>query len=168
MVRPWGSNTDGLSVTNTRARMRLSPHWMEHAIEDVLDVLQLFVEAAGALVPQRKVLHRGVRVAAQQPREADNLLAAKRVALVRHRRRAFLPLRERFLDLADLGLLQPANLERELLERSRRDRQRREQLGMPVALNHLRRHRRGLEAESPADIFFNLRRQVREGADGTR
>ena len=73
-----------------------------------------------ALVPERDVLERGHRVAAQQPRQADDLLAADRVALVRHRRRALLALAERLLDLADLGLLQAADLERELLERRRR------------------------------------------------
>ena len=74
----------------------------------------------------------------------DDLLAADRVALVRHRRRALLPLAERLLDLADLGLLQTADLERELLERGRGDRERRQQLGVAVALDHLRRDRRGL------------------------
>ena len=59
----------------------------------------------------------GHGVAAQQPRQADDLLAADRVALVRHRRRALLPLAERLLDFADLRLLQAADLERELLER---------------------------------------------------
>ena len=73
-----------------------------------------------ALVPERDVLERRLAVAANQAREADNLLAADRIALVRHRRRALLALGERLLDLADLGLLQAADLERELLERRRR------------------------------------------------
>ena len=73
-----------------------------------------------ALVPERDVLERRVAVAADEPRQADDLLAADRVALVRHRRRALLTLRERLLDLADLGLLQAADLEREFLERGRR------------------------------------------------
>ena len=73
-----------------------------------------------ALVPERVVLERGAGIAAKQPRQPDDLLAADRVSLVRHRRRALLPLGERLLDLADLGLLQSANLERELLERRRR------------------------------------------------
>ena len=77
-----------------------------------------------ALVPQRDVLERRHGVGAQQPRQADDLLAADRVALVRHRRRALLALAERLLDLADLGLLQAANLERELLERRGGDGQR--------------------------------------------
>ena len=55
-----------------------------------------------------------------QARQADDLLAADRIPLVRHRRRALLALRKRLLDFADLGLLQSANLERELLQRRRR------------------------------------------------
>ena len=84
-----------------------------------------------------------IALRADEPRQAGDLLAADRIALVRHRRRALLPAAERLLDLADLGLLQPADLERELLERRGQDRQRRQQLGVPIALNDLRRHRRG-------------------------
>ena len=118
-----------------------------------------------ALVPERDVLERRHGVAAQQPRQADDLLAADRVALVRHRRRALLALGERLLDLADLGLLQAADLERELLERRGGDRQRRQQLGVAIALDHLRRDRRRLEAEPPADVGFDRRGEVRERAD---
>ena len=61
------------------------------------------------------------RAASALPRTSraspHDLLAADRVALVRHRRRALLALAERLLDLADLGLLQAADLEGELLER---------------------------------------------------
>ena len=121
-----------------------------------------------ALVPERDVLERRMRVGAQQPRQADDLLAADRVALVRHRRRALLALAERLLDLADLGLLQAADLERELLERRGGDRQRRQQLGVAIALDDLRGDRRRLQAEAPADVGLDRRRQVREGADRAR
>src|SRR5262249_48649231 len=118
-----------------------------------------------ALVPQRDVLERRVAVAANETGETHDLLAADRVALVRPRRRALLAFCERLLDLADFGLLEAANLQRELFERRRGDRERREQLGMPIALNHLRCHRRGTESEPPADLLFDGRREVREGAD---
>ena len=49
-----------------------------------------------------------------------DLLAAHRVALVGHGRGALLPRAERLLDLAHLGLLQGADLGRELLEARRR------------------------------------------------
>ena len=121
-----------------------------------------------ALVPERDVLERRVRVAPQQPREAGNLLAADGIALVRHRRRALLPLAERLLHLADFGFLQPAHFERELLERRAGDGNRRHQLGVTIALNDLRRHRRRLQSELPADGRFDGRIEVRERADGAR
>ncbi len=121
-----------------------------------------------ALVPERDVLERRLAVAAKQPRQADDLLAADRIALVRHRRRALLALGERLLHLADFGLLQPADFERELLERGRRDRQRRQQLGVTIALNHLRGDRRRPESEPAADVGLDRRRQVRERADRAR
>ena len=86
---------------------------------------------------KRHVLECGHGIATHQPRQARDLLAADRVALVRHRRGALLPLGEWLLDLADLGFLKTTDFERELLERRRRDGQRRQQLRMPVALNHL-------------------------------
>ena len=69
-----------------------------------------------ALVPERDVLQRGERVRAHEPREAGHLLAAHRVPLVRHGRGALLARAERLLHLAHLGLLQAADLGRELLE----------------------------------------------------
>src|SRR6266542_308743 len=101
-----------------------------------------------ALVPERDVLERRHRVRANQPGESRDLLAADRVALMWHRGRAFLSLAERLLDFADLGLLQAANLERELLERRAGDRERRHQLGVAIALDDLRRHGRRLKAEA--------------------
>ena len=77
----------------------------------------------------------------------------------------FCPLRERLLDLADLRLLQAADLERELLERGAADRQGGHEVGVAVALDDLRRHRRGLEPEPAAHVGLDRRRQVREGAD---
>ena len=53
----------------------------------------------------------------------------------------------------------------ELLERGRGNRQRRHQLGVPIALDDLRRHRRRLEAEAAADASLNVRIEVRERAD---
>ena len=55
-------------------------------------------------------------VAAQHAREARDLLALDRVALVGHRRGALLPGAERLLGLAHLGALEVADLGREPLE----------------------------------------------------
>ena len=119
-------------------------------------------------MPQRDVLERGLTVATNDPRQPDDLLATDGVALVWHRRRALLAAGERLLDFPDFRLLQPADLERELLERGRGDGQRRQQLGVPIALNHLRGDRHRREPEPIADRGFDRRRQVRECADGTR
>src|SRR2546422_6618336 len=121
-----------------------------------------------ALVPERIVLEGGSRVAPEQTCQADDLLAPDRVALVGHRGRALLTLGEWLFDLADLRLLQAADLEREFLERRAGDCDGREELGMAVALDHLRSHRRGLEVETPADLGFDGGRPVPEGGHGAR
>src|SRR3954462_2647241 len=121
-----------------------------------------------ALVPQRDVLERGVRVRAQQPRQPDDLFAADRVALVRHRRRTLLALAEWLLDLADLRLLKSPHFERELFERCPGNRHHRQQFGMPVALDDLGGDWRRLETELPADGGFDVGRQVCERSDRTR
>src|SRR5437762_6659211 len=119
-----------------------------------------------ALVPQRDVFERRLAVCANQPREPADLLASNWIALVRHGRRALLTLSERLLDLADFGFLKPTNLERAFLQRCRCNRERRQKLGVTIALNDLRRDRLGLQPEAVADIGFDCRRQMRERADG--
>ena len=78
-----------------------------------------------------------VRVAAEQAGEAGDPLGQDRVALVGHRRRALLAGLERLLDLADLGVLEVADLGREALERAADDRDRREERRVAVALDDL-------------------------------
>ncbi len=105
-------------------------------------------------------------MALTQTRQAHDLLTADGVPLVRHRRRTLLALAERFLDLADLGFLETANLQRKFLERRRRDGERRQQLGVPIALDDLRRDRRGLEPEPLAHGLLDGRIEMRKRADG--
>ncbi len=61
-------------------------------------------------------------VAAQQPGQAGDPLGQDRIALVGHRLGALLAGRERLLELADLGVLEVADLGREPLERPAEDR----------------------------------------------
>ena len=63
---------------------------------------------------------------AQQAREPAQVLGQDRVLLVRHRRRALLPLAERLRRLADLGALPVADGERQPLDRGAEARQRHE------------------------------------------
>src|SRR6185503_6914075 len=101
-----------------------------------------------ALVPEGDVFDRRQGVAAQQAGEPGDLFRSDRVALVRHRRRALLAFAERLLDLADLGFLQTADLDRELLERGAGDGERGEQLRVAIALDDLGRDLGRLQAET--------------------
>ena len=109
-----------------------------------------------ALVPERDVLEPDDRRAAHDAREPADALGDDGVPLVRHRRRALLPAAERLLHLGDLGAREMPDLERELVERRRDDRERGQQLGVAVALEDLRRRRRRLEAEPLAGDALEL------------
>ena len=102
-------------------------------------------------MPQRHVLVSRQHMAANDAGQPAHVLAADRVALVRHRRRALLPFGERLLHLAELALLQGADFRRELVERRGDQRQCRHIFRMAVALQRLRRDRRRRNAELAAD-----------------
>ncbi len=70
--------------------------------------------------------------------------------------------------LLDLGTLEPPHLERDLLERGRRQRQHRAELGVTIALHDLRRGRLHLERELAADVGFELGLHVGEVTDRAR
>ena len=118
-----------------------------------------------ALVPERLVLERGVGVAAQEPRQPGDPLGQDRVALVRHRARALLAGRERLLELADLGVLEVADLGREALERAAEDGDRGEQRRVPVALDDLGADRVDVEAQGGEDLRLDLGAEVAVGPD---
>ena len=69
------------------------------------------------------------------------------------------------IGFADLCALKMPNFKRNLLHRRRRDRQRRKELGVPVALNDLSRDGRVLQGELFADALFDFGVQMRERAD---
>ena len=94
---------------------------------------------------------------ADDPREAADPLGDDRVALVRHRRRALLPAAERLLNLAELGAGEVADLGREPVERRRAQREGRQELGVPVPRDDLRRDRLGREPEALAGDPLDLR-----------
>jgi hypothetical protein len=84
---------------------------------------------------------------ADHPRQAADLLAGDRVALVRHRRTALLRRSERLLRLPHFRPLQVPHFERDLLAQRRDQRQHRDEVRVPVARDHLGGDRRGLQSQ---------------------
>ena len=119
-------------------------------------------------MPEGDVLQRGQRVRPHEARQAAHLLRADRVALVRHRARARLARRERLLRLEDFGALEIPDLERDLLERGREERERAHELGVPVALDDLGGDRLRDEPELAADLLLDVGVDVSEGPHRAR
>ena len=103
---------------------------------------------------------RRLSVRPDHARQPANLLAGDGVALVRHGGGALLARGERLLRFPHLRALEVANFERDLLHRGRDDRERRKELRVAVALDHLGRDRRGLQARAVA--------QTRSSTSGPR
>jgi hypothetical protein len=105
-------------------------------------------------VPKGDILHSGLQVAAQHPRQASDRLGADRVALVRHSTGTFLTRLETLLDFTNLGSLQMAQFYSDHFHR-RPDRGARPQVfGMTVAGDHLRCGH-GRKTEPFGDKGFN-------------
>ena len=115
-------------------------------------------------MPERDVFERRLSIGPHDAREAADLLADDGVLLVRHGRRALLAAREVLARFAHFGALQMPDFERDLLAQSRRGGQRGDEMSVPVALNHLRSHGRGIEAQLGADALFHFGTDVGEGA----
>ena len=119
------------------------------------------------LVPESDVLEPDERVRPHDARDPAKSLGRDRVALVRHGRRALLAAPERLLDLAHLRPGEMADLGGEPVERGGEQSERREQLGMPVALQDLGRARGGLEAELLTGHALDVRLGRGVRADGS-
>ena len=117
-------------------------------------------------MPQRLVLQGRHRVAAHHPGKTRDVLKPPRIALVGHRRGTLLPRTKFLLHLAHLGAGQVAELDRELVEARRDERQHAHQSRVAIALNHLGRRGFESDAEAPAHFFLHLRLEVRKGAHG--
>src|ERR1700683_4633979 len=91
-----------------------------------------------ALVPQGHVLEGSNSVAAQDARQAGDLLALDRVALVGHRRGALLAGAKGLLQLSYLGPLEVSNLGCQALQAGAGERDRGQQLGVGGARDDLR------------------------------
>ncbi len=80
----------------------------------------------------------------------------------------FCPDRERLLRLAHLGARQVADLGRQALQAGARERDRPQQLGVPVARHHLRRDVLAREAQPREHARLELRARRRVGSDRAR
>jgi len=90
------------------------------------------------------------------------------VALVGHGARTLLSRAERLLYLPDLRSSQVADLQRDLLQRRRCDGQGPHELGVNVALHHLRRGLRRAQSQCGADVFLHRRVDLRVRPDHAR
>ena len=97
------------------------------------------------------IFQRRHGIAADDAREAAELFAGDRVALVRHRRAAFLPCGKIFLHLQHLRPLQMPELRRPAIDARRDDREHRLKFRVPVALDDLRAKRRRGQSEPLAN-----------------
>ena len=120
------------------------------------------------LVPEGLVLEGRAGVAAEQAGQAGDPLGDDRVALVGHRRAALLAAPERLHQLADLGVLEVADLGREALQRAAGDRDRGEDRGVAIALDDLGAHRVHREAEVGEDLRLEVGGEVAVRPDGPR
>src|SRR5579872_1825042 len=118
-----------------------------------------------ALVPQHDVFQRRRDVSADHARQAGQIFRQHRVALVRHRRRALLALREELFGLEDFGALQVTDFGGEPLDRGGNHAERRKIHRVAIARNDLRRHRFDLEPHGFGDMRFDPRIEMGEGAD---
>ena len=75
---------------------------------------------------------------------------------------------EKYSSAAHFGALEVAHFERDLFETGGEDRKRGNEVGVAIALNHLRGHRCRAQTQLGADRFLDLGADVGEGADGAR
>ena len=111
-----------------------------------------------AFVPKGDVFLRHDRKGAQHARHAADFLALDGVALVRHRRRTFLFLAERFERFAHFGALQVADFGGDPFHRAAKAGQGEHDDGVAVSLDDLRRNEIRLQPQLGADGSFDVRR----------
>ncbi len=118
---------------------------------------------------QRGMFSRATSRFPRRIRERPEIRSAPHgIFLVRHRGGAFLALGERLLELEHLGLLEVADLGRELVQAGAEQGQRRDDLGVPVALQDLGRYPGGGEAQFVQRGHFHPRVEVDVGSDRAR
>src|ERR1043166_2449863 len=119
-----------------------------------------------ALVPERDVLERDDRVAADDAGKSAQTLARDRVSLVRHGRTAFLAFAEIFFHLENFGVLEVTKLGRPTIDARSDHGERAQKLGVTIALNNLGGQRGGFDPEAFANFSLNFWIEMRVRADG--
>ena len=126
-------------------------HQLQHVVHECAGVREDDPLRRGvadvALVPERLILERGLRIAAHDARQAADPLAEDGIPLVRHRRGAFLFLAEWLAHLRDLTPLQVPDVGGELFQAAGQDGERRQVGRVTVASDHLSGDRRHLQAQ---------------------
>ncbi len=85
---------------------------------------------------------------------------------MRHGGTALLPAREVFFGFAHFGALQVADFQGDFFAQRGCQREGGDEVGMTIALDHLRGDGCGLEVQAGADHLFHFGTDVREGSDG--
>ncbi len=117
-------------------------------------------------MPEGNVFHGRDDRHAHQAGKAREVFSEHRVALVRHGGRALLAGREELFRFQNLGTLHVADFDGDVFDRRGDDAERREEHGVTVTWDDLRRNRLRDKAELFADMFFDARVDISEGADG--
>src|SRR4030095_3159333 len=118
-----------------------------------------------AFVPKGDIFESRNRVAANHTRKAGHALPGNWVAFVWHGARAFLTLGEEFFGFENFSALKMTKFGGPTFDARSNKRQVRHKFGVNVALHNLRGDGRGLQAEFLADKLFDIRIEVRAGAD---
>ena|SRR2546421_12764787 len=95
-----------------------------------------------ALVPECDILQRHKGIAANDARQAAQPLARDGIALVRHRRTAFLPFAEKFFHFQYFSSLEVTEFGSPTIDARGNHGERGHKFRVPVALHDLRRKRR--------------------------
>ena len=111
-------------------------------------------------VPQSHVFCKCSHIATHHARTTTNIFRRNRITFVRHSRRTFLTLTKSLFHLMHLSSLQVTNLKSHLFERRSNHSQRSHIISMTIALQHLSRNQRMINAKVFTHILFDERRNI--------
>src|SRR6266403_198369 len=118
-----------------------------------------------AFMPECDVFKSDDAVRAHYPRHPADAFGKDRGTLVRHGARSLLAFFEFLLRFAHFGPLPVTNLQSELVQRRSDNGQGAEVLRVVVALNNLRRNGSRFDSQPGANLFLDLRIEVRKSTN---